>query len=770
MQNVARNIVNGIFKKIGIKLPSFSFNTPFLDNELKRVLDESQERLQKIINQFASIADLDGAFESFIDNMFSVLFGSIPKEMTDCISSLDSSYNASIQELCIFDGLRDASSELFDRFEQFAFSPEITAILTNITDSAFESTEFIFDNFQRAVQIMMPSINDVWINAMKRLPDAVETISEDLNAIFQQDLKCLKQETVQVNFIETFAQIFNLTEKELGIPSCPIQFSICSQMQIPELGTAIKRVKDRIDNLFKDSARYLLVSKGKYTVDTFEQFQCSALDRDFMISFPLPVFKLFQVTLRKFFGRDGLSGILSKILKLLIEDAKLEYKKKNIEALFFSSATTTRFEFGCKEGKFQAKIAFRYGFQVKTKQFGKWRKSKDLGRLCPQCDTDDIGDLTTALKMIEDLFYGNDRYSEIKIGQLIKTRQYMIDNVKLKNSIQGILGASENLIVGVDAEMTVVIGRGISNAMDLPNIYPYYLKRMRKDDGFKNAWDEFLSKYKCQPRGSSMNEKKNILNFPFIFADNYKEIERCLPNDVIFQLDFRLKDTSTQPMDIFDLINEKPTAVIPLLKNCQEIIDKHRVNFGFFLHLFGSENALTNNIKASVKRYVEAAKDDIYFNPSKYVDRPPPIEFSPIIQNFQALGNGTLPINHFLPIDFWYYKDLEDRLYRFRSLRMLKFLNALKRAWTATPGLIAGTKNLRNLNEVIDFMRKIPSRSKASLGYRIGAELKVNWMSVTINLLEPEKSDEERVCTGGDGINEGPLCLDYGFSFSTDDD
>lgn len=488
VEKAVESIVSGIFKKIGIELPTFSFNTPFLD-DLERVLDKSKAEMQKVIDQFNAITDLGDTFDASIFQFTENIFDAIPRDIFDCISSLSLSNSSSLQDSCVFDGKIFPNLE-FGVLKDLLSSPNILDPLYGISDSLFDHTDFVFGLLQQSIKTLMPSISDVWLDVIKQLPQAMEDMVGNLNGFLDAGFKCLEWKPMQVNFLDSILTSLNMTEEELGIPSCPIEVNVCTRMDIPDFAI-LGGWKDRILDLFNESRRRLGVDiDSNYDKENAQRFllgdeACKNMG-DFMVSIPVPTPKTFY---NNWFG--------GRFFKLL-DDKNWGSFIFNLKAL--SPTLSINLQIGCKDEELQAIIPVEFFLSFSFSYDLPLKRSRYLEKICDKCM---LSSFLREVNMIEDIFFGQNEFGErdLRVGQMIHAYKMMTESPEiLKSTINAFLSLSKVTNDSIIERMSTAVrtysipSLSISDNVSRLEFLAKFIDEMREKGSFYEEWDNFIGK------------------------------------------------------------------------------------------------------------------------------------------------------------------------------------------------------------------------------------------------------------------------------------
>jgi hypothetical protein len=216
LDDAITSAIEALFDGIGIEIPSFGLDVPFLDN-LDRLVEDAKKELQEFLDFFTSIMDMDGEIDDLIEPIISAIQEAIPSVDFDlgCIISDDISDNP---EECFFDVLR-----------KFVKIPS-----TNLT-----IPELSIGGLNVKLPKGLTSIADTLTNEIESIMDGILNLFEDV--------ECDRYETLRINIPEFIEDtLTNFTTSAFPIPNCPINVEVCTNLRLPGLETFYGGINDII--------------------------------------------------------------------------------------------------------------------------------------------------------------------------------------------------------------------------------------------------------------------------------------------------------------------------------------------------------------------------------------------------------------------------------------------------------------------------------------------------------------------------------------------
>jgi hypothetical protein len=220
LDDAITSAIEALFDGIGIEIPSFGLDVPFLDN-LDRLVEDAKKELQEFLDFFTSIMDMDGEIDDLIEPIISAIQEAIPSVDFDlgCIISDDISDDISDNpEECFFDVLR-----------KFVKIPS-----TNLT-----IPELSIGGLNVKLPKGLTSIADTLTNEIESIMDGILNLFEDV--------ECDRYETLRINIPEFIEDtLTNFTTSAFPIPNCPINVEVCTNLRLPGLETFYGGINDII--------------------------------------------------------------------------------------------------------------------------------------------------------------------------------------------------------------------------------------------------------------------------------------------------------------------------------------------------------------------------------------------------------------------------------------------------------------------------------------------------------------------------------------------
>ena len=196
VENAVDLVLSSIFKAIGVELPEFGLDLPFIE-ELKKKIEEVSRLSDELIDYFANIMDLDGKFNGLLEPILDPIYNSIPSIDLGC----EDNQNQNLME-CVFEkvGMHITFIDDLPKLDVLGidFMPNL-ALKKIIVDILGNSKDF----------------------------------TDKLDNLFNEEIECRQYETVPLNIISEIATGLNISTSDLPIPNCPINFEMCTDLYLP---------------------------------------------------------------------------------------------------------------------------------------------------------------------------------------------------------------------------------------------------------------------------------------------------------------------------------------------------------------------------------------------------------------------------------------------------------------------------------------------------------------------------------------------------------
>lgn len=317
VENAVEAALSAIFKFIGVELPSWKIDLPFIDR-LKELAREAAEKAEEFMEYFENVLNLDGKFSSLVEPIIEPLLDAIPTLDLDC------------------DGNE-------------------TEILTCSLDKLGINVEFDIDDIS-GMEIsgidLLPEVDVVDI--LQGFLENAENIGNHLSDLFEDDgVECRQYETVPFDLIDQIETHLNISRDDIpDVAICPINFETCTDLVLPEESTFVENMNNELSLTLERKNRALGVNNTHHSRSLSSYFTCDAkwpfgdtdrfVDWGASITFPL----LKEIKLPLISERN--QALFRKVFK-----SKYLNKFSVTMNSKLSGLTTVRFLIGCKEGEFQ---------------------------------------------------------------------------------------------------------------------------------------------------------------------------------------------------------------------------------------------------------------------------------------------------------------------------------------------------------------------------------------------------------------------------------
>ena len=302
VENLIDMLLNEIFKTIGIELPSFEIEVPFLDN-LEDLVEKAREELQQFIDTFEDVINMDGKIFDLIDPILSAVSEAIPTIPTFNLDDLGISIS------------------------------NTTFPVLSVGDIDFK-------------------LPDIMISIKTGLLDSIEGIKEDIRTLLDK-VECSKYETVRINVPEFMKESLNISQ--FPLPACPINTRVCTGLHMEGLEDFSAKTKTRIDDIVSRRRREL--SSDSTRSLSIDDTLCLSNWADGVpanggISIPIPIKDIFT-TVGEFLPRK-----LFQLFDKSPPDSFLKGGRESGSGFFFDATLeipeSVSLKLGCNNGEFQA--------------------------------------------------------------------------------------------------------------------------------------------------------------------------------------------------------------------------------------------------------------------------------------------------------------------------------------------------------------------------------------------------------------------------------
>ena len=340
-----------IFKTIGVELPSFRLDIPFID-ELKRRVEETLAKGEEFIDYFKTFLDLDGKFTDLLEPITEPIFDALPSIDLGCGDVLDP------KDLLI---------------------------------CSFKALGMNLDLDVNEPKIDLLGIDLLPDTGLKEIMDGFiedgEEIAEKVTELLSVGVECREYKTVPIDIISEIESRFDIDTADIPIPNCPINVQMCTNLVVPHADSFGDFMRTKLGTIARKRNRNL-ASKNLQSRHLDSAF-CSATwpfgvingtqpwDFSIAIKIPLPAL-ITSLPIIK----DGLLQKLKPSLQTLVRRG-MSFKMSGDLA----TLATVNLVVGCKGGEMQLKLVtdpvVKLDFTART---GTVKLSKDTstGTLVPQ--------------------------------------------------------------------------------------------------------------------------------------------------------------------------------------------------------------------------------------------------------------------------------------------------------------------------------------------------------------------------------------------------
>ncbi|GFH44128.1 hypothetical protein CTEN210_00602 [Chaetoceros tenuissimus] len=308
VEDAVESVLAAIFKFIGVELPSWKIDFPFIDR-LKQRAREAAEKAEEFMEHFENILNLDGKFSSLVETLIEPMLDIIPTIDLGC------------------DG---------DETEIFQCSMEKLGI----------NVDFNLDN----------EISGIDMNGVSLLPDVsvmnilgdfledAQEIEDKISSFLEDDaIECRQYETVSLDMVNQILKPLNISTDDLPMAICPLTFQICTDLVLPQLEAFAAYMSNKFEESFRRRNRNLEMKH-----DESSSGLCSPnidgvpYNWGLSITFTRPEFDLKIIP-----GTD--IDFIKKIKSNFFDF----YKKASIQIAHVGLPTELTLAFGCEDGEMQ---------------------------------------------------------------------------------------------------------------------------------------------------------------------------------------------------------------------------------------------------------------------------------------------------------------------------------------------------------------------------------------------------------------------------------
>lgn len=222
VENIIDRVLNGIFKAIGVDLPDFGLDLPFID-EFRRKIEELLALSDQFVDYLNNIMSLDGRLTGLIEPIIEPILDAIPTVDIGCSDGNE------------------------------------TEIFQCTLDSLGMNVNFDIDG-----------ISGLNLNGLNLLPDTgildivrefledAKNIGDQLLSLFEDSaVKCAKYETVSLDILEQLGTPIINNISDFPVPMCPMNFEICTDLVLPKADDVANYVSNKLSSAFARKNRVL---------------------------------------------------------------------------------------------------------------------------------------------------------------------------------------------------------------------------------------------------------------------------------------------------------------------------------------------------------------------------------------------------------------------------------------------------------------------------------------------------------------------------------
>ena len=305
-----------IFKFIGVELPSWKIDLPFIDR-LEQLAQKAAGKAEEFMEYFENVLNLDGKLSALVEPIIEPVLDAIPTIDLDC------------------DG--NETEILLCSFDKLGINVELD--VDEISGMEISGIDLLPDT----------GIIDV----LQGFLENAENIGNHLSDLFEDDgVACRQYETVPFDLIDQLETHLNISRNDIPVAICPINFEMCTDLVLPQVDTFVGKMNDELSSTLQRKNRALEVNNTDHSRSLLSYFTCDAkwafgetdkfVDWGASITFPL----LKEIKLPLISDRN--QALFRKVFR-----SKYLNKLSVTMNSKLSGLTTVRFLIGCKEGEFQ---------------------------------------------------------------------------------------------------------------------------------------------------------------------------------------------------------------------------------------------------------------------------------------------------------------------------------------------------------------------------------------------------------------------------------
>ncbi|CAB9518256.1 expressed unknown protein [Seminavis robusta] len=327
LENRVGNIVESVFDVIGIDLPDFGIDFDFL-SEIEEDVEEAIERLADGITSRLQIDDFDDMIAEKMFDVIEAINTSLPTELLPVLTDFECDID---DAPCMLDGLN----------------------ISIDYDDDIALPNMIFNG----VNYSMPELQLEWL---EEFWSAIDDLEDAFTEFFDSPIECNGYTDLSVDFAGIVESALNTSFDGLTIPTCEVNFKICSALNVDEgLGQLRSRISALTNGFLTSNNRRLGGS-------------CNESD-EWGVSIPVPtpakyLFTVFKTILpiekNRFFSENGGKGWNLYWRKFLGMEP---FSTQKFPWDFAKMDPSLRLAIGCSGGQFRAKLLIGPLFSL---QFG----------------------------------------------------------------------------------------------------------------------------------------------------------------------------------------------------------------------------------------------------------------------------------------------------------------------------------------------------------------------------------------------------------------
>ena len=321
--------IRSLFDGIGIPIPNFEIDLPFLDN-LQGLVQAAKQELDNFLDFFTSMLDMDGAMDELIEPVFDIIERMAPDVDFDFLHCTQ--FNTT--EECFFDTILNfITIPSTDRFIPEISVGEVDITLPEDFSAIFQS---LSDDFESVADSILDLFDDIGCDRFETLPVILRDFMDE-------------------NFMEfTGSGTFPL-------PSVPINIEVCTGLRVPNMDALSTKIIGIVDNVISRKRRKLglLSERSKRSLSDDlcqDKYDGTGSFVNGGISIPIPIEELYRRDSDR--TRQQWSTKMNKMFKFA--DMTSQSFEKHFAKGFFGmkfGSPDLKLLMGCDFGKFRAELS-----------------------------------------------------------------------------------------------------------------------------------------------------------------------------------------------------------------------------------------------------------------------------------------------------------------------------------------------------------------------------------------------------------------------------